>query len=79
MKVWVDELKSQGPKDILLAIVGNKTDLIDSEKVSYKEAQEYSRDNNAILKLVSAKEGKGINVEIVLFSNCLHLSPSSWI
>lgn len=30
MKNWVEELKSQGPKDLLLSIVGNKTDLIDN-------------------------------------------------
>lgn len=55
-------MKSQGPKDLLLAIVGNKTDLIDNEKVPYEEAKDYARNNNAVFKLVSAKEGKGINV-----------------
>lgn len=64
MKNWVEELKSQGPKDLLLAIVGNKTDLIDNEKVPYDEAKDYARNNNAVFKLVSAKEGKGINVDI---------------
>ena len=39
MKSWVEELKAQGPKDILLVVVGNKTDLIDNEKVPYEEAK----------------------------------------
>jgi small GTP-binding protein len=30
LKSWVKELTTQGPKDLILAIVGNKTDKIDS-------------------------------------------------
>ena len=63
----------------MLAIVGNKTDLIDNEKVPYEEAKDYARENNAIFKLVSAKEGKGINVRMIILSNFLTLSRSSWI
>jgi GTPase SAR1 family protein len=29
MKKWVEELQANGPKDIVLAVVGNKTDLCD--------------------------------------------------
>ncbi len=31
MKTWIDELKSNGPSDIILAIVGNKIDKYDDE------------------------------------------------
>ena len=27
LKTWVEELKSKGPKDIIIAIAGNKADL----------------------------------------------------
>jgi GTPase SAR1 family protein len=30
MKNWINELKTDGPKDLLLAVIGNKTDLIDN-------------------------------------------------
>lgn len=30
LQAWVDELKSKGPKDIAIAIAGNKADLEDS-------------------------------------------------
>jgi GTPase SAR1 family protein len=39
MKEWVEELRSNGPKDVVYAIVGNKTDLIDNETISYKVAK----------------------------------------
>lgn len=29
LKTWIDELKTQGPKDIAIAIAGNKADLAD--------------------------------------------------
>lgn len=63
MKSWVYELKTYGPKDLLLAIVGNKSDLIDQEKVSYEEAKSFARDNSAVFKIVSTKESIGINVK----------------
>jgi hypothetical protein len=34
LKGWVDELKNQGPKDIAIAIAGNKADLAD-QRVRY--------------------------------------------
>ena len=61
LKNWVDELKSKGPANIVLAVVGNKIDKDDDEQVSYEEVKEYAQSVNAIFKLTSAKEGKGIN------------------
>lgn len=55
MKNWIDELKSNGPQDIILAIVGNKIDRYDDEEVSYAEAKEYAQQVGAVLHLVSAK------------------------
>lgn len=65
MKRWVDEIKIKGPKDIILAIVGNKIDLCDKEEVEYASAKEYASSLGAILKLASAKDNKGI--EVLLF------------
>jgi small GTP-binding protein len=62
MKKWVEELQSNGPKDIVLAVVGNKIDRCDEEEVDYAEVKEYATGLGAILKLVSAKEGKNIDV-----------------
>jgi GTPase SAR1 family protein len=62
MKKWVEELQSNGPKDIVLAVVGNKIDRCDEEEVDYAEVKEYATGLGAILKLVSAKEGKNIEV-----------------
>lgn len=49
-----------------MAIVGNKIDRYDDEEVNYSEVKDYANSHNAILKLVSAKEGKNISVIICL-------------
>lgn len=66
MQSWVDELKANGPQDIILAVVGNKIDKYDDEEVSYQTANEYATKVGAVLKLVSAKEGK--NIKVIFFS-----------
>lgn len=61
MKKWVEELQANGPKDMVLAVVGNKIDRCDEEEVDYAMVKEYATSLGAILKLVSAKEGKNID------------------
>ena len=39
----------------ILAIVGNKSDLLDDEVISEEEGKKYAKEKNAIFKLVSAK------------------------
>jgi len=48
-------------KSLVLGIVGNKSDLYENEQVKDEEANTYAEKNDAIYKLVSAKEGIGIN------------------
>lgn len=70
MKKWVEELQANGPKDIVLAVVGNKIDRCDEEEVDYAEVKDYATSLGAILKLVSAKEGKNIEVSHSLRRTC---------
>lgn len=39
MKTWIEELKANGPSDIILAIVGNKIDRYDDEEVNYADVK----------------------------------------
>ena len=52
-----------------MAIVGNKIDRYDDQEVNYSEVKEYANQNKAILKLVSAKEGKNITVIMSLLKD----------
>ena len=53
---WIKEVKQELGEDPMLAIVGNKCDLINEEQVSLKEGKMYAQNNNAKFKLTSAKD-----------------------
>ena len=54
---WYNSLKEKLEEDkYILAIVGNKTDLIDNEVIPEEKARKYAESKNAIFKLVSAKQ-----------------------
>jgi len=58
---WYNSVKEKGAKDVILAIIGNKCDLFEKEEVSQDEVKDYCESINAIFKVVSAKEGIGID------------------
>ena len=68
LDIWYKQVLDICGENIIIAIVGNKTDLFDqneyedNELVSEEEGKKYATDKNALFKLVSAKiDRKGIN------------------
>ena len=57
---WYGELKDNAPKDIIIAIAANKSDLYEYEEISNEEVEEFANNINAIYKQTSAKNGTGI-------------------
>ena len=60
-KYWVKQVKETSPKNIILAIIANKADLIENEEVDEEEAREFAQKNNALFAVTSAKNNSGIN------------------
>ena len=58
---WYNSVKQNGMKDVIIAIVGNKCDLFEEEEVSQEDGKHFGESINAIFKVVSAKEGIGID------------------
>ena len=52
---WYEEVINELGEEIILAIVGNKSDLFLEEQVSFEEGQKYAEMKNALFKLSSAK------------------------
>ena len=52
---WYQEVKNELGEDIILAIVGNKSDLFLEEQVSLEEGQKYAEMKHAFFQLSSAK------------------------
>jgi small GTP-binding protein len=62
LKGWYEDLKKNGEKYTVLAVVGNKTDMYESEAVSEEEARKFAESINAEFQLVSAKTGDNIEL-----------------
>ena len=60
IKSWLDDIQTQCPKTIFLALVGNKTDLQDNREVSYDEGASFAEQNNMLFFETSAKTGENI-------------------
>ena len=59
--IWYNDLKTNGTKYNIIAVVGNKSDDFENEKVKEETAREYADQINAAYFLTSAKTGDGIN------------------
>ena len=55
---WYNTIKDKCSEDIVLAIVGNKSDLYLEETVKEEKGVKYAEEKNAIFKLISAKTDK---------------------
>ena len=58
--VWYEDIKKQGEKYTVLAIVGNKSDLFENEEVKEDEARKFADEIKATFMLVSAQNGDNI-------------------
>ena len=57
---WYASIKDHLLPDVIIAIIGNKEDLVDKEAITLLEAQEYAQSINALYMRASAKLGSGI-------------------
>ena len=72
---WYNEIKNNCDVTPVIALVGNKTDLYNDQKVDVSIAKEFAKKIGAIFQLTSAKKDDGISV---LFDNIgkKYLKPS---
>lgn len=59
-KSWVHELQKQGDNNIIIAIAGNKLDMVESRQVDPDEVKQWAQENNCLFLETSAKNN--INV-----------------
>eukprot|EP00128_Syssomonas_multiformis_P010200 Colp12_sorted_trinity150504_noHs@1162 len=60
LKHWVEELKAKGPKDIAIAIAGNKADLHQAREVDQEMAIAYAEEIGALYLETSAKDDTNV-------------------
>ena len=60
IKYWQKEINNNAPKDIVICILGNKSDLIVGKNVNFEDAKELAGDN--LCYEVSAKDGNNVSL-----------------
>ncbi|XP_042066379.1 ras-related protein RABF2b-like [Salvia splendens] len=60
-KKWVEELKAQGNPNMVMALAGNKSDLLDAKKVEPEDARTYAEVNGLFFMETSAKTATNVN------------------
>mmetsp|Transcript_10587 Transcript_10587/g.23359 ORF Transcript_10587/g.23359 Transcript_10587/m.23359 type:complete len:213 (+) Transcript_10587:79-717(+) len=57
---WIEDVRCERGKDVVIVLVGNKTDLADRRQVSTEEGEERAKENNVMFIETSAKMGYNI-------------------
>ena len=71
---WIDDVRTERGSDVIIMLVGNKTDLSDKRQVSTEEGERKARELNVMFIETSAKAG--YNVKQVMPTNYLPTGPS---
>ena len=61
VKRWVKELKQMGPQNIVIALAGNKKDLVDQREVSFEVGKSYADEIGAVFAECSALTAENVN------------------
>ncbi|KAL0339146.1 UNVERIFIED_CONTAM: Ras-related protein RAb [Sesamum angustifolium] len=61
---WIEEVRTERGSDVIIVLVGNKTDLVDKRQVSIEEGEAKARDLNVMFIETSAKAGFNIKTMI---------------
>ena len=60
VKSWLEDIRNQSPKSVLLILVGNKIDLSDKRVISFDKGNEFAIKNGLMFAETSAKTGEGV-------------------
>jgi Ras-related protein Rab-1A len=58
---WLKQIEKHAKENVFKFLVGNKSDLVEERKVTYKEAKDYADEHDLPYFETSAKEGININ------------------
>ncbi|TKY87568.1 hypothetical protein EX895_003582 [Sporisorium graminicola] len=59
---WVDDVRAERGNDVIIVLVGNKTDLSDKRQVTTEEAEKKAQEFNVMFIETSAKAGHNVKV-----------------
>jgi small GTP-binding protein len=57
---WIDDVRTERGNDVIIMLVGNKTDLADKRQVSIEDGEKKAKDLNVMFIETSAKSGYNV-------------------
>jgi Ras-related protein Rab-6A len=57
---WIDDVRAERGNDVIIVLVGNKTDLNDKREVTTAQGEDEARKNNLMFVETSAKVGHNV-------------------
>jgi small GTP-binding protein len=61
---WITDVKEVADLDVIIVLIGNKSDLTDARQVTAQEAEDYAASRRILYFETSAKTGEGISEAI---------------
>lgn len=77
LKEWVEELQTQGPEEMVLAVAGNKSDLEDRRQVPIEEARSYAQQIGAAFVETSAKDDTNVTHLFIQLADVVPVAEES--
>eukprot|EP00656_Telonema_subtile_P005852 TRINITY_DN12678_c0_g1_i1.p1 TRINITY_DN12678_c0_g1~~TRINITY_DN12678_c0_g1_i1.p1 ORF type:complete len:262 (-),score=54.02 TRINITY_DN12678_c0_g1_i1:253-1038(-) len=78
-KFWIDQLQSNGPPGVAIAIVGNKVDREIERKVPSETARGYASEMDASYFETSAKTGDGVTELFSYIANVVDINSAAMV
>ena len=72
---WYKEVRDNSSQDVVLVLLGNKSDLYEYEEVTEEQAEEFAKSINAIYQQTSAANGSGVKELFNMIGNKI-LNPN---
>ena len=70
-KKWLEEIRNNSNKNTVIIFIGNKSDLEDKRKVSYKEGETFAKENGLMFLETSNKTSNNIIETVNLSAECI--------
>lgn len=71
---WIDDVRTERGNDVIIMLVGNKTDLQDKRQVTEDEGQKKAKELNVMFVETSAKSGFNVKQVRQHFCSCTRLT-----